>query len=307
MSTMAAKDPATEPSRPTTVRRLRAAAPQPVKRAALPVKRAFWTSTQSARMLPDFLIIGAQKAGTSSLYAYLTENPAIPRAVTKEVHYFDLNYFRGESWYRSHFPTRIRAAAQRRLRGVELTPCEATPFYLFHPQAPRRMRETLPDARLVVLLREPVERALSHYHHEVAMGNETLSFEEAIEREPERLEGELERVLADPAYPAFNLQTFSYLSRGRYAEQLARWFEHFDRDRFLVLDSAGFYTEPEATVRRVCEFVGVNPHRASACKAFGARDYPALAPDFVQRLERYFAPHNARLFEMLGEDWQWPR
>src|SRR4051812_39857336 len=129
-------DPAVEPARPTSVRRLRSAAPAPVKRAALPVKRAFWTSTQSARMLPGFLIIGAQKAGTSSLYAYLTGNRAIPRAVTKEVHYFDLNYFRGESWYRGHFPTRMTAAVQRRVRGVDLVPCEASPFYLFHPEAP---------------------------------------------------------------------------------------------------------------------------------------------------------------------------
>lgn len=139
------------------------------------------------------------------------------------------------------------------------------------------------------------------------MGNETLGLEEAIEREPERLAGELERVEQDPRYEALNLQRFSYLSRGRYAEQLERWFEHFGRDRFLVIDSADFYAEPQGTVQRVCEFVGVPPRPVPAGPAWGARGYPAPAPELLERLERYFAPHNARLFDLLGEDLRWPR
>jgi hypothetical protein len=258
-------------------------------------------------MLPRFLIIGAQKAGTSSLYEYLTAHPSIPRAVTKEVHYFDLNYFRGEGWYRSHFPTGMTAAVQRRLRGVELAPCEASPYYLFHPLAPQRVRETLPGVKLIVLLRDPIKRALSHYHHEVAMGREPLPLEEALEREPERLEGEVERVAADPRYPGFGLQTYSYLSRGHYAEQLERWFAHFDRGDFLIMDASDLYADPQRTVDRVCGFVGVPPQAVPAGEAWGARGYPPPSPELLERLQGYFAPHNARLSELLAADWGWLR
>jgi hypothetical protein len=288
------------------VRRLRAAAPPPLKRAAAPVKWAFWRATAPARVLPRFLIIGAQKAGTSSLYEYLTAHPGIPRAATKEVHYFDLNYFRGERWYRAHFPTRA-AAARHRARGVDLAPGEASPYYLFHPLAADRVRETLPDVKLIVLLRDPIKRALSHYHHEVAMGRETLPLEEALEREPARLAGEAERVMADPRYPGTALQTFSYLSRGRYAEQLERWFAHFDRDRFLIMDAGELYGDPQGTVDRVCAFVGVAPQPVPAGEAWGARGYPRPSPELLERLRSYYAPHNARLSDLLEADWEWLR
>jgi hypothetical protein len=292
---------------PGVVRRLREGAPRPVKNAAAPVKRAVRNATSFARVLPDFLIIGAQKAGTSSLFEYLTAHRDIPRAFSKEVHYFDTNHFRGEGWYRAHFPLRARALAHRRRHGVPLVTCEASPYYLFHPLAGARAREALPEARLVVLLRDPVKRALSHYHHEVAYGRETLPFEEAVEREGERLAGEVDRILADPRYPAFNHQTYSYLSRGEYADQLQAWFEHFGRDRFLIMDAAELYRDPQGTVDRVCDLVGLPHQRVPAGEAWGARRYPALDPELRRRLEEHFAPHNARLFELLGQDFGWPQ
>lgn len=286
------------------IRRLRAAAPEPVKRAVLPVKRAFWTSTSPMRLLPRFLIIGAQKAGTSSLYEYLTALPSVPRAVDKEVHYFDLNFERGPAWYRSHFVSRPNAATRRRVHGLELFPCEASPYYLFHPHAPARVRELLPDVRLVVLLRDPVDRAVSHYHHEVAHGRETLPLPEAMDLEEQRLAGEAAR-LADPAYVSFHHRHHSYLSRGRYAEQIERWLVEFDRERLLILDSARFFAAPQATVQRVCAFVGAPHEPVPAEEAWGARRYAGLDPELEQRLRSHFAPHNERLWELIDDDFGW--
>src|SRR3954453_12461513 len=112
---------------------------------------------------------------------------------------------------------------------------EASPSYLFHPLAPDRVARLLPDARLIALLRSPVERAFSHYQHEVALGREPLSFEEAIDREDERMRGELEHMLRDPYYFSHTWWNYTYVARGRYAEQLERWFADFPREQLLVL------------------------------------------------------------------------
>src|SRR5436189_26280 len=121
------------------------------------------------RPLPDFLILGAQKAGTTALYAYLRWHPQVTGPSFKEVSFFDRHYARGERWYRAHLPVRRRAVVG-----------EASPSYLFHPLAPERVARMLPEARLIALLRNPVDRAFSHYQHEVALGREQLSFEDAL-------------------------------------------------------------------------------------------------------------------------------
>ena len=122
---------------------------------------------------PDFLIIGTQRGGTTSLYDYLSEHPCIAGAVKKEIEFFDLNYHRGIGWYRAHFPSVLERLYARRARGRKLVTGEATPYYLFHPHAPRRMQEAAPESRLIILLRNPVERAYSHYWHEVRHGSYT--------------------------------------------------------------------------------------------------------------------------------------
>src|SRR5262249_27856015 len=152
----------------------------------------------------DFVIIGTQRGGTTSLYRYLIDHPDVAGAMlTKEVHYFDTNLRRGPGWYRAFFPTKAARDRHRRRTGRELVAGEASPYYLFHPLVPDRAHELLPDAKLVVMLRDPVERAFSHHGHEVELGYEQLGFAEALDREPERLAGELERMRADPAYVSF--------------------------------------------------------------------------------------------------------
>src|SRR5437773_8026085 len=203
--------------------------PSPVRVVA---RNALWTygrATSFARPLPDFLIIGAQKAGTTALYSYLRRHPHVTGPSWKEVSFFDRHYTRGEAWYRGNFPNVIRA------RGALVG--EASPSYLFHPLAPERVAALVPDARLITLVRNPVDRALSHYHHEVALGREPLAFEEAIDAEPERTRGEEERLVGEPGYFSHAWWNYTYLARGRYAEQLERWLALFPPDQVLVLAS----------------------------------------------------------------------
>jgi hypothetical protein len=270
------------------------------------MRRQWRRRTSSVRVLPDFLIIGAQKGGTSSLYNYLTAHPAVIRAATKEVHYFDLNYARGVGWYRSHFPTRRRLAQVGESAGVAAQTGEASPYYLFHPQVPERVFALLPDVRLIVLLRDPVERALSHHNHARADGYETLGVADAFAAEPRRLAGEAERLAGrDPGAVGFCHQHHSYLSRGRYAEQLERWFALFPRDQLMIADSRELFEDAAGLTSRAFAFLGLPEHALPRYDVAGARPHTDVDPELRARLCAYFDPHNHHLYELLEEDFGW--
>jgi hypothetical protein len=246
--------------------------------------------------VPHFLIIGAQRSGTTSLYAYLTQHPLVVPAVRKEVRYFDRHFANGIDWYRAQ----LRAdAASGRQTG------EATPYYLFHPLVPGRVAACAPRVKLVVLLRNPVDRAHSHFQHEVRRGFETLSFDAAIAAEPERLADETERILADDRYPAFNHLHYSYLARGHYAVQLRTWLAEFPRDQLLVLESEGFYRDPGAAVGQVCAFLGLPRIELGTFAVHNGAAYPPMAEATRRRLSDHFAAANRELVELLGVAFSW--
>src|SRR5581483_11863989 len=147
--------------------------------------------TADFRVLPDFLVIGGQKCGTTALYNYIIEHPDIYLAVRKQMHYFDNRYEKGDRWYRSGFPTVAEKFYVKNILRKRFITCEATPNYIFHPQAARRVARLLPHAKFILVLRDPVDRAYSHYNHEIRKGTEMLSFEEAIAKEKERLQPEI--------------------------------------------------------------------------------------------------------------------
>lgn len=251
------------------------------------------------RALPDFLVLGAQKSGTTSLYYQLVRHPRILPCFTKEVHYFTLHPGRDRSWYRAHFPRRQELARRGAVCG------EATPYYLFEPRVAAQVARVLPDARFVAVLRNPADRAYSHYQHARARGHETLAFDEALERETERLAPELERMAREPGYVSLVHQRFSYFSRGLYAEQLARWLGHFPRERFLVLPAERYYADPDAVCGRVFDFLGLPPARLPSLSVPNRREYAPPDADLRADLERRYTPHNRELADLLGEDFGW--
>jgi Sulfotransferase domain len=276
------------------------------RRAARWSAQAYARPTAGLRLLPDYLIIGAQRAGTTSLHRYLVQHPGVRTMLrTKGVHFFDVNYGRGMAWYAARFPTRLAARSVARRHGVELRTGEASPYYLFHPHVPGRVAEHLPRVKLIALLRDPVQRAYSHYQHEVARGFETLSFEQAVEAEPARLAGETERMAAEPLYNSFAHQHHSYLARGRYHEQLAAWRARFADEQLLVLSSERFFREPEATFRRVLDFLGLPAFTPDAFERHNAHDYRQMGAEVRERLVEHFREPNRRLYESLGEDLGW--
>ena len=267
----------------------------------------FRLATGPFRLLPDYIIIGAQKCGTSSLYRYISEHPSAAPAIGKEVHFFDWHFERGPSWYRAHFPSMLYGAAFRARTGRKLVTGEASPYYIFHPHVPARVKALLPQVKLIAMLRDPVERAISSYFHQVRSGNETLTLAEALEQEPARITDAAERLAGGQKARSRAHRKFSYLARGIYADQLEGWLEHFPREQLLVLRSEDLFADPAQSLARVFEFLGLPAWQAAQFPRFNAGEYSDVDPAVRDWLVRYFAPHNERLYALLGRDFGWAR
>ena len=262
--------------------------------------------TARLRALPNYLIVGAQRAGTTSLHHYLSQSPAVvPPPLAKGIHWFDVDYHRSEQWYRAQFPLqRTLRAVGDRVGGLAVTG-EASPYYLFHPAVPSRIAQHLPTVRILVVLRDPVGRAWSHYHHELARGFETLAFAEAIKAESSRLAGEAERLLRDEAARSMSHQHHSYISRGLYAEQLERLFDAVDRTRVMIIDSGDLRRDPDGVCAHIAEFLGIPRWRLDERTAHNARRYDSIPGELAASLRERFEEPDAQLAELLGKRFSW--
>ncbi len=195
--------------------------------------------------LPDFLGIGTQKGGTTYLYELLKHHPQVFLAYPKEQHFFSLHWHRGFDWYCNQFDKAVTG----QICG------EITPYYMFHPEAPSRIASLLPKVKLVVLLRDPVERALSQYFHSCRLGLEPLNLEEAFAEESRRLIACAE--ILKNGLPHISHQQHSYLSRSRYEVQLQRFKLLFTSDQILLLRSEDLFSSPSATWEKIINFLNL--------------------------------------------------
>ena len=281
---------------------IRSYMPPSIKRAIMEASRLPRFLTSQMRALPDFIIIGAQRGGTTSFYNYLVQHPCVVPALRKEISFFDNNFRKGINWYRSHFLSLPYRYCFKQLYGQDLVTGEASPDYLLHPHAPRRISTVLPTAKLIVMMRNPVDRAYSSHYSKVKLGKETLSFEDAIEQEQERLHGEVEKMLEDEDYFSFNHRHYSYLAKGIYVDQLRTWMSLFPREQFLIIKSEDFYEDHRKILERTLDFLGLpdwEPEETDYTR-LNVSGYPEMNADTRKRLADYFRPHNQRLNEYLA-------
>jgi hypothetical protein len=285
--------------------------PSPVKRVVHLGSRSYGRLTAPARMTPSFLICGGQRCGTTSLYRALAAHPVVLKAVLhKGVHYFDTSYRRGMGWYKGHFPMQRTAAKITEKYGVPAQTFESSPYYMYHPQAAARIAQDLPGARLIALVRDPVERAYSQHAHEVARDFETeRDFGAALALEPARLHRQEDRLAEDPEYYSFAHQHHAYRARGEYARYLAEMAKHVGRDRIHVVESERFFTEPEQVYDEVLAFLGLpmNLGRPPFEKHNARPRTSDMTPAIRRDLTAHFAPHDEALAEWLGRPPIWRR
>ena len=263
-------------------------------------------ATSHHRVLPDFLVIGAMKGGTTSLYDYLCRHDKVEVAFRKEVHYFDGHYPSGPQWYRANFPTR----SQMRKLGLGAVTGEATPYYLYHQAAAPRIAALLPNARLIAVLRDPADRAISHYFHSVRTGIDTRPIRQAFAEESKHVPGEEARVL-DNHYKSDQHRMWSYVARGHYAQQLEAYYQHFSREQILILKSEELFADPQRAVTQVTDFLDVEPMELHDVKPLNTGTYTHSDSIEVEQLraelQDYFRPHNQRLSELLARDFLWTK
>jgi hypothetical protein len=231
--------------------------------------------------------------------------PTFPRAENiKGTYFFDEEWSRGERWYRSHFPTdRVRAKAAEQL-GYAPIAFEASPYYLFHPHAPARARQVAPDAITVALLRDPVERAFSHYK-ERRNHTEPLSFAEALAAEDERTGGEEERMLTDPSVVSLAHRHQTYLAQSRYAPMLERWFAAFPRDQVLVTAAEDFYADPQGFCDQITDRVGLPRHDLGDPEPFNSEPSADMDPEVRAQLRADLDEDITAVEELLGRAMPW--
>ena len=270
------------------------------------IKKIIWLYRQvtwRSRPMPDFIVIGSQKSGTTSLFTYLGQHPHISLPFKKELHFFDGgldpkidNFEKGEAWYSSHFQFRKNKDSHNKT-------FDSTPLYIFNHLAPSRIFRSLPNVKLIVVLRNPTERAISHYFHSKRKGHEWLPIMEALHKEDERL---------SPVIKKYNFKSeafihHSYKSRGLYKYQIERYLEYFNRQQMLIISSDDLFDKTEYTLRNVFGFVGVEPGiriRDLSPQNIGDNKRE-VDPDVYSYLNDFFFPHNQELYRLLGKSFDW--
>lgn len=273
------------------------------------LKRRWRKHTSAYRVLPGVLIAGMPKCGTTALYYYLLAHPQVLAASSKEVGFFTQHFALGVRWYRSFFPFSARVwMRSKMLGGACVMACDHTPSYALYPRAAERIADTIPGVKLIFLLRNPVDRAYSHYQHEFRTGHETLDFRAAVAAEPGRVADEWSRLQDEPVYHSPTYIRHAYLDQGDYRKQLEPFFRHFGRDNILVIKSEDLFAHPQATVDATVQFLGLRPFAHRDNTKHNAGEYAPLAsvdPEFAQSLEAHFKPINGALYDFLGQDFDW--
>lgn len=273
-----------------------------------PYRAARWLgrrSTSRWRCLPDYVIIGAQRSGTSTLARMLRRHPQVVwLAPAREVHWLDAHSNEGLAWYRAHFPFEARRRSRSHALGLRVLAGEKTPEYLLHPTAPRRAAVALPEARFLCVLRDPVERAISHYFMNLRYGVEPLSFEAALDAEDARCDATFEAVRKGERVHLGGAASYAYVRRGRYLEQLEQWWQHVPREQMHVLRAEDLYEQPDATFRAVCAFLGIEARApfgaANESTGTNRRSMPAGTR---ARLAAAFEQPNRALADVTGITW----
>jgi hypothetical protein len=274
-----------------------------IKSLLQPLSQYYFSLTGPLRLLPNYLIIGAAKSGTSSLYEYLIQHPNVQPASGKEIYFFDMNYDKGINWYRTFFPlsNNFSKTAKNSIVG------EATPRYLDHPHAPYRIKKYIPNCKFIILLRNPIDRAYSHWNMMVNHNREDLSFEEAIDKEKNRTNGLFEKMAKDKSFYSKEYYWYSYLERGIYSKKIKKWFEIFPKNQFLILKSEDLFSKPSEIFHQTQDFLNIPKIILDEFKTVrkGIYKNKSISSNTRKSLSDFFKPYNEELYSLIGVNLGW--
>ena len=269
--------------------------------------RLFRRLTCPIRILPDFLIIGAEKSGTTSLYDYIIQHPSVFPSMVKEVEFFENKFSKEICFYKSNFPTKLSKFYFEKLKKIKFFTGEATPTYFFYPHAPNRVAKFLPQVKLIIILRNPVDRAYSNYNHSIRGKTEKLSFEEAIKSEKDRLNPELSLIEKDDTYLSYSLRHHAYLLKGIYLKHIEMWQKYFDKENFFIFSTEELQNNPNKIVNEVFSFLELEKYDIVNLKKLNTGKYEEMKLETRNYLIEYFKPYNEKLFNLIGKTFDWEK
>ena len=265
------------------------------------LKRHVYGWSAPLRVLPDLIVIGVVRSGTTSLYHYLSQHPSIVKSTYDELGYFDSNYKLGLNWYKSFFPS-IFEKKKVIQKNKKFMTYDVTPFYIYHEKAPQRIHQILPNSKLIVILRNPIDRSYSNY----CMGDprekrKKKTFEEVIVDEKKIL-NKINKNNTDEYY---NFVHSSMLARGFYAEQLENWYKIFPKDQILIIKSEEFATETNKIMNNIFDFLGLPHYNIPDDSKKNKNYYKVMKKETRADLVEFFRPYNEKLYSLVGRNFDW--
>ena len=266
-------------------------------------QRHFYALTGPIRSLPDFIIIGTARSGTTSLYYNICQHPCVLPAAYDELGFFDSNFHLGLNWYRSLFPTIFSKWFVKKNKKFAITG-EDTPFYIWNPDAAKRILKILPNVKLIALFRNPIDRAYSNYHLGVRAGSENLSFEDATQVELNQLENN--EIKSENELEKYTIPR-SYIAKGFYADQLKIWLKLFNDEQLFIISTEDFESKPRETLDKIYDFLQIPKNHIINIKKHKVASYPKMKSETRQFLIDFYKKPNAELFSMIGQEFDWDK
>jgi hypothetical protein len=282
---------------------------QNIERAAELWFRLINRPTSHFRILPKVLLIGASKCGTSSMAELLSAHPNCLPPFYKEVRFFDSSRIRPRrlDLYRAHYPTQAWQRLKESITGRQLWTADFSPTYYDHPHAPRRIFSTLGnDVKLILMVRNPVDRTYSQYRFQKTLGNETAdSFDEALRLEAERIEGEDDRQRADERYFSRKRNHFGYTTRSFYFRYIRNWLEYFPPEQLHLVVLEDFEKAPQTVFDGLCDFLESPRHPINPIVRNASKIQSPMSSTTRSMLVEKFRAHNREMSEFFGRDFDW--
>jgi len=254
--------------------------------------------TELKGRLPDFIILGTQKGGTTSLYNYLINHSKISGGSRREIHFFDKYYEKGVHWYKNNFLN----------SNENILTCECSPDYIHHPLIAKRIKNILPKSKLIILLRDPVERAISNYKHNIYIGKykKNMTIEEIIDKEKIYIKKEKNKINLKRTYYSRKFKYYSLLDRGIYHKQIKRYFNLFNKNQIHIIFSEKLFFNTQEELKKVFEFLKLNNENVPCTKIYNKSkiDYE-VNKTTRNKLENFFLPHNKKLYRTLNSKFRW--
>jgi hypothetical protein len=262
----------------------------------------FHRITSPLRDYPDFIILGNSFCAKTLLYNYLTQHRLILKNIFEESAFFVDYYEKGSSWYKANFPLKIQKSLLKRKSGK--IPLVGETINLPYYEIPERVHKLIPNPKIIVILRDPIDRAYASYSSLVKKGIELLTFEEAVLKKIDRW-ADVNQKLTENQIEGLEEKISTYLSNSIYVYDIKNWIKYFPKEKMLFLKSEDLFEKPLETVNNTLEFLGLEPLVHLVNYSERLENTQLINTKIKEDLNKFFKPYNKLLYELLGCDLGW--